>query len=287
MDSGSISAAAAILSITVSATSRTISRLESKLNTTLLNRTTRKLDVTSEGIIYLKQVRLILESVEIAESQLLSQKHNPSGLLRINAATPFLLHVLTAHIEKYQNIYPDVEIELTSNEENIDLLGTKTDIAFRIGELRDSTLRAVFIGHSRIRVVASPSYLAKNGEPKTIQQLLEHKLLGFTKPKILNDWPLFDENDKLLKITSNLRADNGETLRSLALHGAGIACLSDFMTFEDRKNGQLIELLSDYSQNIKRPIHAVYYKNSATSTRISSFIAFIKNEVLVENSVFL
>lgn len=287
VDVGSISDAAQVLSVTVSAVSRTVSRLETKLDTTLLNRTTRKLDVTSEGTVYLAKVRQILDAVEAAEAQLTSQKTQPSGLLRINAATPFCLHVLTPLIARYQQTYPDVEIELNSNEENIDLVGKKTDIAFRIGELRDSTLRATFIGHSRIRILASPAYIDAQGKPNCVQDLLSHKLLGFSRPESLKDWPLLDDSNKLIKITSNLRSDNGETIRALALHGAGIACLSDFMTYQDRQNGTLTELLTDASQDIRQPIHAVYYRNSATSRRISSFIDFVKKEVTVQEGRFL
>lgn len=287
IDSGSISAAAQLLSITVSAVSRSVSRLESKLETTLINRTTRKLDVTNEGAVYLEKVRQILEAVESAEEQLQYQKYRPSGLLRINAATPFLLHVLTPHMAKYQNQYPDVEIILSSSEDNIDLLGTKTDIAFRIGELQNSTLRATFIGSSRIRIIASPVYLAENGTPTSIEQLLNHKLLGFSKHDSLREWPIMDEKNKLLRIMSSLKSDNGETIRCLALHGAGIACLSDFMTYSDRKQGRLIEVLSEHSHSIKQPVHAVYYKNASTSRRISSFLDFIKKEVLVEDLSFI
>ncbi|WP_028868059.1 LysR family transcriptional regulator [Psychromonas arctica] len=287
IDSGSISAAAKLLSLTVSAVSRSISRLESKLETTLINRTTRKLDVTNEGVIYLDKVRHILEAVENAEEQLQCQKYKPSGLLRINAATPFLLHVLTPHIAKYQKQYPDVEIILNSSEDNIDLLETKTDIAFRIGELQSSTLRATFIGSSRLRIIASPTYLAENGTPTSIEQLLTHKLLGFSKHNSLKEWPIMDAKNKLLRIMGSLRSDNGETIRSLALHGAGIACLSDFMTYSDRKQGRLIEVMRDHVHGIKQPIHAVYYKNASTSRRISSFLDFIKKEVLTKNLDFL
>lgn len=287
VDTGSVSAAAKLLSMTVSAVSRTVSRLESKLDTTLLNRTTRKLDVTNEGAIYLDKVREILDAVELAEAQLQSQKSNPSGLLRINAATPFLLHALTPHIAQYQSCYPDVDLELNSSEGNIDLLGTKTDIAFRIGELQDSTLRATFIGNSRIRMVASPEYLSNFGTPSSVEQLLDHKLIGFSQPESLKDWPIMDKNNKLLRINSSLRSDNGETIRCLALQGAGIACLSDFMTHSDRECGHLVEVLSEYSREVKQPIHAVYYKNAGTSRRISSFINFIKGELLVKNFNFL
>lgn len=286
-DTGSVRAAADALSLTPAAISRTISRLEAKLETSLLNRTTRKLSVTSEGKIYLRKVRKILEDVELAESQLQDQKCKPSGLLRINAATPFLLHVLALNIADYQSQYPEVEIDLATDEENIDLVGKSTDIAFRIGQLKDSTLRAVFLGNSKIRLVASPQYLSQNGVPKTIEDLNHHKLLGFSKPEILKNWPLLDTNDKIFKAPSNLTADNGEVIRHLALSGAGIACLSDFMTFKDRANGRLVELSPDSSINIVQPIHAIYYKNAATSSRITSFIEFIKERLNVEKNEFI
>lgn len=287
VDTGSVRAASEILAITPAATSRTISRLESKLETTLLNRTTRKLNVTAEGSIYLKKVRQILDDVELAESQLQSQRYKPSGILRINAATPFLLHVLAPCIADYQNLYPDVEIEISTDEEIIDLVGKGIDIAFRVGQLKDSTLRATFIGSSQIRIVASPNYLKAYGTPTTIDDLANHKLIGFSKLDLLNLWPLIDNNDKRFKISSNLKADNGETIRLLALNGAGIACLSDFMTYKDRQNGQLIELFQDSSLKVQRTIHAVYYKNAATSPRISSFIDFIKNHIKAEHGEFL
>ncbi|NMU82121.1 LysR family transcriptional regulator, partial [Vibrio parahaemolyticus] len=88
-----------------------------------------------------------------------------------------------------------------------------TDIAFRIGELQNSTMRAIFLGKSRIRIVASPEYLRQHGTPTSIDQLLNHKLLGFNKPEYLKEWPIMDDKNKLLRIMSSLRSDNGETLR--------------------------------------------------------------------------
>lgn len=287
VDTGTVRGAAEILSITPAAVSRTISRLEAKLETTLLSRTTRRLSVTAEGRIYLKRVRKILEEVELAENQLRVQKETPSGLLRINVATPFAIHVLAPCISRYQALYPDVEVELTTSEENIDLVGKHTDIAIRIGQLKDSTLRAVFIGSSRIRIVASPLYLQQFGTPSRIDELSNHRLLGFSKPEILKNWPLLDKNDKIFKATSNLRADNGEVILNLVLSGAGIACLSDFMTYRDRKNGSLVELFKDSSLRIEQPIHAIYYKNSVTSLRISSFIEFIKSNLKIDNNEFM
>lgn len=200
VDTGSISAAAELLSLTTSATSRALARLESKLNTTLLNRTTRRIELTEEGQLYLDRVRKILTSVDEAEDMLVGDKGKPSGLLRVNAASPFMLHVVAPLVAQYQQEYPEIELELTSNEENIDLLGKRTDIAIRIGQLKDSTMRAARLATSSIRVLASPEYLAQHGNPKSVKELEQHRLLGFSRFEFLNDWPLQTEAGELLRI---------------------------------------------------------------------------------------
>ncbi|MCL1075431.1 LysR family transcriptional regulator [Shewanella dokdonensis] len=274
-DSGTISAAAERLDQTVSATSRTLAKLENKLGTTLLNRTTRRLELTEEGAAYLTEVRQIVQAVEAAEEMLALRKGQPSGLLRVDAATPFMLHVITPLVKHYQQQYPQVVLELNSNEGITDLLERRTDVAFRIGQLKDSTLHARPIASSRIRILASPDYLASTGMPTQPSELQQHCLLGFTQPDSLNLWPLPGDDGQLLKIVPSIASSNGETLRQLALQGVGIVCLSDFMTRNDRQTGQLVELFEEQTLEIRQAINAVYYRNTALSTRISSFIDFL------------
>jgi len=279
VSTGSISAAAEQLGLTVSAASRTLTRLEEKLETTLLRRTTRRLELTEEGKAFLDSARGIVEKVEETEESMSLRRQGPAGRLRIDAATPFMLHVIVPLVNGYRERYPRVELELHSHEGFTDLMEKRTDVAFRIGRLKDSTLHATPIGSSRTRVLASPAYLERHGAPRSPAELASHTLLGFNQPESLNDWPLLDADGQPLHITPDVFSSSGETLLHLALNGAGIVCLSDFLTCADRKSGRLRQLFADETLEVRQPINAVYYRNTALSARIASFVGYMKEKL--------
>lgn len=279
VDCGSLTAAAEQLAQTPSGISRTLTRLEKKLETTLLNRTTRRLELTEEGALFLAQARRIIASIDAAEESLLVRRQRPSGRLRVDAASPFMLHVIVPLIGQFRDAYPAIDLELTSNDQFIDLLERQTDVAIRIGILQDSTLHARALGTSRLRVLAAPAYLARCGVPPSPAALAPHTLLGFIAPSPLNDWPLIDSSGSGPAIAPSLSASSGESLRQMALQGLGIVCLADFMTREDRSAGRLIEVLAQHTAPTDQPIHAVYYQNSQLSARIRCFLDFL-NDVL-------
>lgn len=275
IDTGSITAAADRLGQTTSGISRALSRLEEKLGVTLLNRTTRRLELTEEGGIFLSHARAIVEAIDHAEEQIAMRREKPAGRLRIDAATPFMLHVVVPLIEEFRAAYPGIELELGSHEHIIDLLEHRVDVAIRIGALQDSSLHARALGQSRLRLLAAPAYLARAGQPGGLASLARHSLLGFTQPGSLNEWPLIDGDRIGWKIAPSLSASSGETLRQLALAGQGIACLSDFMTWRDRQSGALVEVLADLTADARQQIHAVYYRNSQLAARIACFLDFL------------
>jgi DNA-binding transcriptional LysR family regulator len=275
VDTGSITAAAQQLDLAISAVSRTLGRLEDKLKTTLLRRTTRRLELTEEGRAFLQDARAIIASVEGAEEQMAARRERPSGRLRVDAATPFMLHVIVPLVQGYRERYPHVELEFNSNEGIIDLLERRTDVAIRIGRLKDSTLHGKPIGSSRLRILASPEYLKSHGLPKRIDELAKRSLLGFNQPESLNVWPILGPDNEPYRIASTISSSSGETLRQLALAGAGIVCLSDFMTARDRREGTLVQLFPRQTQDVRQPINAVYYRNTAISSRIASFVDYL------------
>ncbi|WP_321886780.1 LysR substrate-binding domain-containing protein [Paraburkholderia bannensis] len=291
IDAGSITAAAEKLEQTVSGVSRALTRLEKQLGVALILRTTRRLQLTEEGELFLERARAILGAMEDAEEAVTRHREQPSGRLRVDAATPFMLHCIVPHMTAFSARYPDIQLELTSNERIVDLLEQRVDIAIRIGALQDSTLHARSLGVSRRRVVASPAYLKANGTPRTLDALRAHRLIGFTAPAQLNRWPLRlqpepaegdtqgalfgDEANEGLAIQPALAASSGETIRQLALGDAGIACLSDFMTAADRAAGRLVTVLDDALLVERQPIHAVYYRSAALAARVQCFLAFI------------
>jgi DNA-binding transcriptional LysR family regulator len=279
IESGSISAAAEQVGQTPSAISRTLSRLEAKLETTLINRTTRRMDLTEEGKYFLERARQILAQMEDLEEHLSLRHQTPAGRLRINAASPFMLHSVVPYVAEFRQRFPSIQLELNSNDLIIDLLEQSTDIAIRIGALADSTLHARYLGSSPLNILASPAYLERHGTPKTVAALAEHVLLGFTQTETLNHWPLRHADGDRLLIQPAIAASSGETLRQLALAGEGIVCLSHFMTHEDIRQGHLKVILNNASSNQRQPIHAVYYRNSQLALRIQCFLDFIQEKM--------
>ncbi|WP_105901057.1 LysR family transcriptional regulator [Vibrio gangliei] len=274
IDSGGFSAAAELLDIQVARVSRAVSKVESQLGISILNRTTRRMELTDEGRQFVDSIRAGLIQIQQAEEEIISRGELPKGRLRVDAASPFMLHQLVPLIQPFHQAYPDIELELTSNEGYVDLLEKKTDLAIRIGPLSDSTLHARPLGKSLLYYVASPDYLAKRGIPSKASDLDFHDTIGFTSPKSLNTWPL----KGFTELKPSLWTSSGETIRQLVLAGNGIACLSGFMVNEDIAAGRLIPVLeSEKINNTQREqINAVYYKSSSVAKRISAFIDFIQ-----------
>ncbi|OWW20293.1 LysR family transcriptional regulator [Noviherbaspirillum denitrificans] len=275
IDTGSLTAAADRLGQTASGVSRAMSRLEEKLGTTLLRRTTRRLELTEEGALFLGHARQILDAVEAAEDQMAARLECPAGKIRVNAASPFMLHVIVPKLAGFRAQYPEIDIELNTSDDLIDLIEQRTDLAIRIGNLRDSTLHARRLGRYPLRVLASPDYLKARGKPKTVEDLRKHSLIGFTQPASLNRWPLRHGAGEDYEISPGLCASSGETIRQLALAGHGIACLADFMTETDRQRGDLVQVLVKDTVEVLQPVHAVYYRNTEIAARIRVFLEYL------------
>jgi len=279
VESGSFSRAAVQLGQANSAISRSVKKLEMKLGVSLLNRTTRQLSLTEEGERYFRRVQSILQEMAAAETEIIETRSTPRGLLRIDAATPVVLHFLLPLVKPFRERYPEVSLSLVSSETFINLIERKVDIAIRAGTLTDSSLRARPLFTSYRKMIASPSYLARYGNPTNVDDLNQHICLGFTEPVSLNTWPIAGSDGQLHEIISGLSSNSGETLKQLCLSGNGIACLSDYMINKELERGDLIEILADKRLPVEMPFSAVYYSDRAVSTRIRAFIDFLSEHV--------
>ncbi|MBC3863707.1 LysR family transcriptional regulator [Undibacterium jejuense] len=275
IDTGSFSAAAERLSQTPSGISRAISRLEAQLGTSLLTRTTRRLDMTEEGHWLLTRARKILSELDDLEDCMNERLSQPSGLVRVSAATPVLDHLVAPLITEFMETYPLLRLELISGETVIDLIEERVDLAIRIGVLPDSTLNARRLGTSRLRILASPEYLERHGIPETVNDLNAHRLLGFTSPASLNMWPLTQDNGDHHVTHPLIAVSSGETLRHMALHGAGIVCLAHFLTADDIKKGLLVPILENITLPWSQPVWAVFYKQEKLAPRINALVSFL------------
>lgn len=274
VDCGGFSAAAQALDIQVAKVSRAVRKVESQLEVSIFNRTTRRVDLTDEGRQFVDAIRVGLLKVQQAEEEIISRGERPKGRLRVDAASPFVFHQLIPLVQSFNTSYPDIQLELTSNEGFVDLIEKKTDLAIRIGKLTDSTLHARPLGRSRLYIVASPDYVARRGMPKLTADLTQHETIGLSGSKVLNHWPLKGFNT----LSPSLTSSNGEAVRQLALAGNGIACLSGFMVKNDIAEGRLVALLEPEKlpDTGREQINAVYYKSSSVAKRISAFIDFVQ-----------
>lgn len=278
-DSGGFSIASKVMNIDVANISRAIQRLEKQLNCSLFHRTTRKVELTIEGEIFLGDIRDSLNTLSLAQEKVRNLKSTPSGRLRVNAAAPFILHALTPLICPFQNEYPNINIELTSDDTIIDLLENRVDIAIRIGALDDSTLKSKLLGRSPLYLVASPDYLKKNGFPKTPKELKKHKFIGFLDSPHLNILQFSGAPD----INPTIWASSGETIRQLCLQSNGIAYLSNFMIHQDITEGRLIPIIpaKTTQPNNRELVQAVYYSSSVMPARTRSFLDFIAKHIIL------
>lgn len=279
VESSSFSRAAEQLGLANSVISRSVKKLEMKLEVSLLNRTTRQLSLTEEGERYFRRAQKILQEIAAAENEMLEARSVPRGLLRIDAATPVVLHYLMPLIKPFRERYPEMTLSLVSSETFINLIERKVDVAIRVGNLTDSSLRARPLFTSYRRVIASPAYLAQHGTPERVEALLEHTCLGFTEPMTLNVWPVTCCDGQLLQVTPDLSSNSGETIKQLCMSGNGIACLSDYMIDKEIARGELVEVLADQRLPVTMQFSAVYYSDGAVSTRIRAFIDFLSENI--------
>ncbi|MDF2490485.1 MAG: putative Transcription factor, LysR family [Pseudomonas sp.] len=272
---GSLSAAARALGLTPSAVSRVIARIEQRLGTRLLLRTTRAIIFTAEGEAYLQGARRILaDMAEVEES--IADQGAPKGRLRVSAALGHGRLAIVPLVAAFSARYPDILVDLSLGDEVADILGGQADVAVRFGHLPDSPLTARRIGATGQVVVASPQYLQRHGTPQVPEDLLRHNCLRFNFRRAEPDWPFIrDGNVFSLKISGNIQCSSGEALAQLARVGAGIARIGEFSVAEDLQRGDLVPLLEAWNPGDNEPIHAVFVGGAAMPARVRVFVDFL------------
>jgi len=276
---GSFSKAANELAIAASVVSRSIKKLEAKLKVQVFNRTTRKINLTQEGEWLYQQAVEIISKVDSVENHLGKAQENPQGIIRVDAATPFTLHAIAPVIAGFKEKFENINITLTSSESIVDLIDRNVDVAIRIGELSDSTLKARKLGNTYRKVFASPGYLKKHGKISKVSDLVQHTCLGFIKPEKLNTWPVISEEGEYLKIKPEISADSGETLKQLAIQGCGLVCISSFTVEEDVQAGKLVCVLEEDTRLEPIPVYAVFYSDNEMNLRVRSFLDYLVGNI--------
>ena len=279
VESGSFTGAADRMNIAPSMVSRGLKRLETKLDSCLIQRSTRSISLTRDGQWLLQHASEVLADAEHIERHFYDSVTSPRGVVTMDAATPFTLHAVIPLIRGFREAFPDVEVVLASSESNINLIERRVDIAIRIGELESSGLHARKIGETRRKLFASPDYLKQFGWPGSVKDLDQHCCLGFSRPEKLNRWPVLDDTGVPLLVEPEIRADSGESLRHLALQGAGIACLSDFTVSRDLESGALHTVMVQQTIKQEMPIYLVYHSDKTASGQVRAMIDYITEHI--------
>ena len=258
VESSGLSPAARRLDMTPSAISKLINRLESRLGVRLLNRTTRKVQMTPEGSVFYSRCLRILEEISTAEREA-TLAAQPRGRVRVNSQVPFGKHYLMPLLPAFLQRYPDITLDLVLCDQVVDLLDDRADVAIRTGSLTDSRLIMRRLGSSRMVVVAAPSYIEREGTPKAPEDLNQHNQLGFGFSRQLKAWPFKGEQGAhMLPPSGNLLVSDGETMRAAAIAGLGVARLALFHVQKDISGGRLVPLLEDYNPCDQEEVHAVF-----------------------------
>lgn len=268
---GGFSAAARNLDITPSAVSKLIARLETRLGTRLLVRTTRALTLTEEGEAYHHAALRILQELNDADQE--ATGGAVRGRLRINTTIPFGTMFVAPAIPEFIARNPDLIVDLSFTDGIVDLVAEKTDVAIRMGNLPDSGLIARKLGQSRRVVCASPDYLARRRSPETPMDLAQHDCLTFNFRRARPSWPFRDrDRDIAQPVKGSIVVNNGETMKQMALAGAGIARVGLFHVADDIAAGRLIPLLEDFNPRDLELVHAVYVGGGPLPHRVRAFI---------------
>ncbi|WP_144213052.1 LysR family transcriptional regulator [Shewanella donghaensis] len=270
-----ISVAGQELGLSPAVASSHINKLEDALGVRLVHRTTRKVSLTEEGVAFLPHAEEVLASVEAARSSVGAGSVMPTGTLRVSVPASFgRLHLIPA-LETFMAAYPSLTVDCRFSDSIIDLVEGGFDIAIRNAELKDSTLVARKLAPDHRIVCASPQYLAKFGKPTSPEDILNHQFICLSG---FDSWHFKTEKGEVtIKPKGNFKGDNGEAVRDACAHGLGLTVTSTWCSYEQLKNGELIEVLEDYPLISDSAIWAVYPTSRLLAPKVRAFIDYFAN----------
>ena len=270
VDLGSFTKAADKLGMPKSTVSRHISQLESRLGVRLLNRTTRQLKPTEVGKLYFHHCSRIIEEAEQAREVIQNMQAQPSGLLRITLPLAFGSEFIQFLIRDFLELHPKIKVEIMLDNRPLDMLDEELDVAFRMGDLADSSLVARHIGYNHLILAATPEYLRKNGSPKNINELEEHQLIRhpYALPTLMHNNKEYE-----VKAQNRLLLNDMDLIRKMTLKDMAIGMLPAIVAADDLDAGNLVRVMPDYASGQKN-FYLVYAGRRQKAAKVSAFIDF-------------
>ena len=276
VDQGGFTDAAKKMGISKSAVSKHVSSLKTRLGARLLNRTTRRVSPTEIGLAYYDRARRVLNDAGEADALVTAMQSAPSGMLRVSVATDFGVNHLSPILGDFLHAYPDITVNMVLNNRYVELISEGFDMAIRVGELEDSSLRARKLTETTKRMIASPTYFQRHGRPERIDDLNDHKLLHYSNQAAGNVWKITAPSGekRQVRTAGSLTVNDGQSLLNAAIGGLGIAYLPSFLYADAMRQGLLEDAIPDLPVETQG-IYAVYPPGRYTQPKVRAFIDFL------------
>lgn len=278
VERGSFSAVGREMRMTQPTVSKLIASLERHLGGKLFARSTRHLALTAEGQRFYEQCRTIVDAVDTAEASFKTGREEIAGALRIATSVSFGRTQVMTRMHAFMRRYPLLRIDLQLSDRFIDIIEEGIDVAFRIGELKDSSLIARRIGTTYRVTVGAPDYFVRHGEPKRPEDLKTHNCILYTGLASQNEWPYTrDGRAYPVRVSGSFQTNSAEAVRAATLAGIGIAFSPVWLFGEDIRAKRLKVVLADYRPK-PMPIHALLPANRRYSAKVKACVDFFQAE---------
>lgn len=276
VESGGISAAAERFGMAKSAVSRRLQELENRLGVQLLQRTTRRINLTEDGRSFYHHCQRILDELEEAERSLSSEQQRVHGQLRVAAPLSLTVRHLSPVFTDFLQLYPEVNLELDLQDRQINIIEERVDLTIRVGQLDDSSMVARRLAPVETLLCASPEYLQRHGTPEAPEDLREHDGLSYGNLSDQRQWTVLDREGVTHTVVpqTRMRANNGDVLLEAALAGLGLAVMPSFICNRELSEGRLVALLPDYHTE-PSAAYALYPSRRLLPLRVRVFIDYL------------
>ncbi|RML46904.1 LysR protein [Pseudomonas syringae pv. ribicola] len=279
VETGSFTKAAGTLHMSKTSVTQLVQQLEARLRVRLLNRTTRKVNVTADGAVYYERVVRLLADMDDAETSLSSAASLPRGRLRVDVPSPLASMLLMPAMPAFHARYPDIQIDMGVSDRIVDLIGENVDCVVRGGEITDQSLMARHVGDLQLGVYAAPGYLQRMGTPAHPLDLenSSHRIVGYLWARTGKALPYAMHRDgEQVRVQGRytLTVDDGNAYIAAGLAGMGILWLPDYMARPHLARGELVPLFQDWQLD-SMPMYVAFPPNRHVSIKVRVFIDWV------------
>lgn len=276
VQSGSFTKAAATLRLSKTTVTQLVQQLEARLRVKLLNRTTRKVNVTADGAAYYERAVRLLADLDDAETSLSNASSLPRGRLRIDVPSPLARLILIPALPAFHDRYPDIQIDLGVSDRVVDVITENVDCVIRGGELTDQSLMARRLGDLQLGVYAAPCYLERMGTPLHPMELEDsaHRIVGYMWARTGKTLPYsMSKNEERIQIQGRyiLSVDDGNAYMAAGAAGLGVLWLPDYMAKAHVESGELVRLFEEWDLD-PMPMYIAFPPNRHISAKLRVFI---------------